>query len=799
MAFCLLCVIAQAQETKLEPGKPIDREIAGGESHSYQITLTTGQFIRFRLQQRTIDAALILTAPDGKQLVEMNLTGMGEEESLSLEALIPGLYRLTVRGEGAAARGLYRLDSTIQAAATPQDRKRVAAEAVLVDARELRKQAGKTAQQVIEKTQQTLPIWRELGEPQWIAYALLLIGSSYHDLSRYDKATEYYEQVLTIYREVNNRRGEGNVLTNSGRAFRDMGRPEKAIEYCGQALVINREVGNRVGEAGALNILGRANADLGRAEKAIEYLDQALAIYGEIKNRVGEANALNNMGILYRDLGRTEQAIEYFERTLAIAREVKSRSLEGDALILLGRASAILGRAEKTIEYNEQALAIYREIKNRFGEGNALNNLGIVYKDLGRYDKTIEYYTQALAIYRDINNKLGEGNALLNLAVSFKNLDRPDKSIEYSEQALAIFREINNKLGQGHTLSNLGAVYYSLNHHEKAIEYFDQSLAIYREIRNRANQALVLYRLGIASRNLNDIERAVKYHEESLLIAREVKSQPSAVEALKELAEDEASRGNLVRARTLIEESIGIAESLRADVVNPESRATFLATAQRSYQLYTDILMRQHQVEPMKGFDALALEVSERQRARSLLDLLAEAKTDVLQGVEPALLDRERSLRQQLNEKAQRLTQNNKPEQSTALQQEVNQLESDYERAQADIRKASPHYAALIQPQPLKLKEIQKQLDADTLLLEYALGDERSYLWAITRDSLKSYELPRAEQIKQSALTIYELLIARSTTKRGESTQQRRQRLAQAEAGPQHAKTGEEGAEKKAP
>ena len=38
------------------------------------------------LDQRALDAALIITAPDGKQLSEVNLTGAGEEEPLSLEA-----------------------------------------------------------------------------------------------------------------------------------------------------------------------------------------------------------------------------------------------------------------------------------------------------------------------------------------------------------------------------------------------------------------------------------------------------------------------------------------------------------------------------------------------------------------------------------------------------------------------------------------------------------------------------------------------------------------------------------------
>src|SRR6185436_8679489 len=72
--------------------------------------------------------------------------------------------------------------------------------------------------------------------------------------------------------------------------------------------------------------------------------------------------------------------------------------------------------------------------------------------------------------------------------------------------------------------------------------------------------------------------------------------------------------------------------------------------------------------------------------------------------------------------------------------------------------------------------------DADTVLLEYGLGEERSYLWAITKDSLTSFELPKGELIKQRALQVLDLLTARSTPKRGESNLQRSERITQAEA-----------------
>jgi len=286
--------------------------------------------------------------------------------------------------------------------------------------------------------------------------------------------------------------------------------------------------------------------------------------------------------------------------------------------------------------------------------------------------------------------------------------------------------------------------------------------------------------LGEIYRGLKQYDKAAKYSEEALAISREVKNPIYELQALSNLARTDSDVGNLAQARSRIEESLRVAESLRSEVLSPLSRATLFASVQSSYQLYTDILMRQHKADPTKGFDALAVEASERQRARSLLDLLVEAGTDLRQGVDSALIERERSLAKQLSDKAQ--ARAGTAEQAESLKREVSQLETDLERAQAAIRKNSPHYAALTQPQPLKLREIQQQLDADTLLLEYALGEQRSYLWAIAKDSLTTYELPKEEVIRNSALAVLGLLTTRSTGKAGESATRRQERIADGDA-----------------
>jgi CHAT domain-containing protein len=84
---------------------------------------------------------------------------------------------------------------------------------------------------------------------------------------------------------------------------------------------------------------------------------------------------------------------------------------------------------------------------------------------------------------------------------------------------------------------------------------------------------------------------------------------------------------------------------------------------------------------------------------------------------------------------------------------------AEYERIEAQIRIKSPAYAALMQPQPLTLEEIQSQvLDADTLLLEYSLGEERSYLWAVTQTSVSFYELPSRSEIEADAEDYFDLV-----------------------------------------
>jgi CHAT domain-containing protein len=290
---------------------------------------------------------------------------------------------------------------------------------------------------------------------------------------------------------------------------------------------------------------------------------------------------------------------------------------------------------------------------------------------------------------------------------------------------------------------------------------------VWREIKNRDGEAATLTSLGDVYLNLSQYEKARGYYEQALVIRREIKDRRGEGQALVGLARALRDHGYLSQARAQVEGALPLIESIRTDIAGQELRTSYFASVQNYYGLYIDILMRLHKQRPDEGYVAAALQASERARARSLLELLTEARIEIRQGVDLTLLERERNLRRQLNAKAghqTRLLSRNHTEQEAAeVNKEIQALTMQYQELQAQIRVASPRYAALTQPQPLTLEQTQQLLDAETLLLEYALGEERSYLWAVTPNSITGHELPGRTEVEAAARRLYDSLSSSSS------------------------------------
>ncbi len=182
--------------------------------------------------------------------------------------------------------------------------------------------------------------------------------------------------------------------------------------------------------------------------------------------------------------------------------------------------------------------------------------------------------------------------------------------------------------------------------------------------------------------------------------------------------------------------------------------------------------MESHRAEPLGGWDRAALATAERARARTLVELLNEAGVDVREGVAPALLARRTSLLHRLSAKTERALRQRagSPAERSALEEERFALQRDLDAVEAEIRAASPGYAALTQPQALSAAALQGLLDPGTLLLAYSLGEARSYLWAVTPETVESFELPGRAAIEGLARRVHEEMSRFDVAARGRET-----------------------------
>ena len=539
------------------------------------------------------------------------------------------------------------------------------------------------------------------------------------------KSIEKYHVALDLYRRAGARRGEADTLNNIGLIYRLLGETQKALEKYNEALPIWRAVGDRIGEAVTFNNIGAVYQSVGETRKALEKYNESLLIRRAVGDRNGEAATLNNIGVAYDILGETQKALEKFNESLPIRRAAGDRRGEARALNNIGTIYLSLGETQKALEKLNEALLLSRTVGNRGGEAIILQNIGGVYDTLGETQKALEKYNESLLLSRAAGDRRGEARELHNIGGVYLSLGEAQKALEKLNEALSIRQTAGDRSGEAGTLNGIGRVYQSLGETQKALEKFNEALPIFQFVGDRNEEAAAM--LGIA--------------------------------------QVEQQRGNLTQARQTIEQAVGRIESLRTNIAGQELRASYFAYQQEFYQSYIDVLMRMQAQNPAAAFDSLALEVSERARARSLLELLTESRADLRQGVDGSLLERERSLQQLLNAKAMAqfalLNREHTPEQAEAFAKEISSLTTEYDELKAQIRARGPRYAALTQPQPLGLAEIQQQVLApDTLLLEYSLGDNASYLFVASQTALTSYHLPKRAEIEVATRRVRDLLTA---------------------------------------
>ena len=539
--------------------------------------------------------------------------------------------------------------------------------------------------------------------------------------------------------------------------------------------------------AGAALREGRRLLKRGQADKALIQLRNALDLYTAAKNNSGMAAAHNELGDLYMRQGQYPVALEHYQKALDgfLVSDPRKEAVNTAAVSAIAPAAAPVA-AMGDDKYNANLmLAKIGDVNYRLGktaESRAAYGRMIVKKPEGAASKVSRRFGGLSAIAGSIStgkvNVSAPTSGVTALLEAKKELDEYRTSIVYSSYELG-----------------MGRLAYADNDLEEAKKHFDNALQAAGSSLAGVAKLGQVRRFRAASRtSLGDVllrqgkfKDASKFYNEAIKGAQEDKRLDLIWPAQRGLGrslwlqatqEKDAKKALTLResALTNYRNSLSTIETLREGSLRAdESRTTFLASikdvfdeAASAYAAMA-LLANTATGTPLSGkaleYASEAFRVNEQSRARSLLDLLSETDAAITEGVPAELLKRKQENLDRQQDIADILTGINvsteelkkKP---SELDAELEKLQTEYEEIENQIRTASPRYATLTANKPLTLAEVQQNvLDDQTVLVEYALQTEDSYLFVASKSAVNLFKLPARANVDKLAMDLRAQLI----------------------------------------
>jgi CHAT domain-containing protein/tetratricopeptide (TPR) repeat protein len=554
-------------------------------------------------------------------------------------------------------------------------------------------------------------------------------------------------------------------------------------------------------QAGAALQEGRRLLKRGKADRALGQLQTALNLYTAANNKKGVAAAHNELGDLYLRQGQNKTALDHYQQayealTGVVGQEQRDAAAAGTAARMVPSARA--GQAVDTAASASDS---------GFNSKLLLAKIGDTNYQLGEFETAASSYSlmspkkpesiakKAGGIFGKMAPSIILGNATDSAAigsaagavggalVAKNELEQYRTSIVY----------MTYELGMGRIAFAQNDLETARIHFQNAADAGKGALPMIanlgqtRRFRTAARTSLA----DVALRQA-DYKNSLKLYDQAAKGARDDKrldlmwpAQLGMGRSQWALAvqEKDAKKSIKLRESALVnyQDSINTVETLRAGSLRAdESRTIFLSTTKDVFDdaasAFAEMALLSasggtaagNSAEAVSGksleYAAEAFKITEQSRARSLLDLLSETNAAVTEGIPADLLKRKQDNLDRQQEIAETLTgislaadSDKKP---ADLESDLEKLQTEFEEIENQIRTASPRYASLTAGKPLSLAEVQSSvLDEQTMLLEYSMGRDASYLWSVTKSGVSLYKLAARPALDKLATDLRAQLI----------------------------------------
>ncbi|MFY9823640.1 MAG: CHAT domain-containing protein [Thermoanaerobaculia bacterium] len=639
--------------------------------------------------------------------------------------------------------------------------------------------------------------WNLLPAIQGITVALLLQGAQAAELAegnrcagaalwlrvqaaqrhakarRWSEADSEYQAAVVKAHALGLARVEEHLRMSWSDAFFQRGDAAGARQQLESALALEeKNHPDGLGVMSLLTRLGNVIKNLRDSQKEAERLySRAYELALRLAPGSGaEAAGANNLAVSAYTRGDLEQAQRYANRALEIREKLTPGS---DAAVppLMIYGDVLYSRGD--LAGAETAFLRLRGLLEKFKPDSVelaktLNNLGEVARQRGDDDAAENLFRQALALFKKVDpSGIEVRDSLIGLGKVELRRGQGAKAEETWQRALAISENLNARGNKSAMcLAGLAEAAMLQGRHADADGLFRRALALDQEINPEGLDAAIVHgELGLLLLSRGDVETS-EPHLRAAIRIRE-KNHAVAPEEHQVLARLQARRGRHEEATA----------SYVAAIDALEAQRTRLGGAQESQWLYGSSLgdlyfeAAEHQIALRRTQEAWRL--VERGRARGFQEMLAQRDLRFA-GELPAPLYAERRRLDDEYDQTQKALANWAPEQGAekmeALQGRLRDLRLEQAQVQEKIRRSSPRTASLEPSKPLDLAAARSALDPGTVLLTYAVGESRSYLFVIEADGAAGpgfffYSLPVGRKDLEKEIVAFRSLLERPETR----------------------------------
>ena len=488
---------------------------------------------------------------------------------------------------------------------------------------------------------------------------------------------------------------------------------DTALRYVDLQRIVAERIGDRVGVAGAWLNTAIVRKTQDEHELALDAAQKALALYESLGLKRGIAITQENLSDLYRALGNHRRAFDFAQKSLRLSEEGNCRK---GIMIALHDLAIIYGHqnnAEQAFAHLERALSLAQELGDAVMIGMVRHDMALQYERFGNLGRALEIYQQLLKQTETFGDKGGAAMIRDQIGRIFTEQGRYEEALTYHREALAGLEAANKKGATVITLNNMSAVYLLQENYAEALSTSQRSLPLARETQRKTDIFVALTNLGYSQLGLN----------------------------------------RLADAQQSFSEAVSIIESLRTQAAGGvEERQRYFEAGMQAHHGLLSVLVQQKQTQQ-------ALNLAERAKARALLDILQQGRVRVDKTMTAKEQEEEQRLKSQLtqlNKQLARLTPSDGAR-VAEVETELEKARLDYEAFQNSVYAAHPELKTQRGEAPIiNARELASLLpDAASVLLEYVVTDEKTYLFAVTKPKAEAeiqvYTLPikRAELAKQ--------------------------------------------------